>query len=129
MLTLLTKQVRGWAAGILVAAYAVGVLVPSLAFSFDGQASIVQSLTEIHGGMLLPHVHDDHADDKNHDKRSPGDGHRCCGVMALAGLLPPIGAAITDQICTSLIASVLQDHLAGCGPIRLDKPPRPSPMI
>jgi hypothetical protein len=59
MLTLLTKRVRGWAAAILVAAYAFGVLVPSLAFSFDSQASIIHSLSEIHGGMLMPHLHHD----------------------------------------------------------------------
>jgi hypothetical protein len=129
MLNLLTKHVRGWAAGILVVAYAFGVLTPSLAFSFDSKASIIHSLTETHGGMLMPHVHHDHADDKNSDKGSPGGGHHCCGVFALAGLLPPTDASIADQICTSLIASVPQDRHAGCGPIRLDRPPRLSPLI
>jgi hypothetical protein len=64
MLTLLTKQVRGRAAGILVAAYAFGVLAPSLAFSFDSDASIIHSLTEVHGGLLMPHLHHDHDDHK-----------------------------------------------------------------
>ncbi|MFX5994749.1 hypothetical protein ABTF10_18890, partial [Acinetobacter baumannii] len=59
MSTLLTKQVRGWAAAILVAAYAFGILAPSLAFSFDNHTSIIHSLTEIHSGMLMLHAHHD----------------------------------------------------------------------
>jgi hypothetical protein len=129
MLNLLTKQVRGWAAGILVAAYAFGVLTPSLAFSFDSHASIIHSLTEAHGGMLVPHIHHDDADDKDSGKPSPGGGHHCCGVIALAGLLPPTEVSIAEQVCMSLISSVPQDLHAGCGPIRLDRPPRLSPLI
>jgi hypothetical protein len=129
MLTLLTKQVRGWAAGILVAAYAFGVLAPSLAFSFDSDASIIHSLTEVHGGLLMPHVHHDHGDDKNSDQRAPGGGHHCCGVLAIPGLLPPTEISIVDQICLSLVSTVPQDHRAACGPARLDRPPRHLPLI
>ena len=129
MLNLLTKRVRGWAAGMLVAAYAFGVLMPSLAFSLDSQASIIHSLTEMHGGMLVAHIHHDHADDKNSGKPSPGGGHHCCGVIALAGLPPPTGVSIANQNCASLISAVPQDRHRGCGPIRLDRPPRLSPLI
>ena len=130
MLILLTKQVRGWAAGILVAAYAFGVLAPSLAFSFDSDASIIHSLTEVHGGLLMPHLHHDHGDHKNSDQRAPDGGHHCCGVLALPALPPPTEMiSIADQICTSFVSAVPEDNHAACGPARLDRPPRHQPLI
>jgi len=127
MLTL-RKQMRVWAARVVVAAYALAVLLPSLAFSFDRDASIVHSLTEAHGGLLIPHYHHD-ADHKSTDQHFPGGIHHCCGALALPGLLPPAEIAFADQVCASLISSVPQDHHAGCGPARLDRPPRLSSLI
>src|ERR1700730_532896 len=124
MLTLLTKRLRDWAATILVATYAFGVLAPSLAFSFDSEASIVHSLTEVHGGLLMPHLHHDHGDNKNSGQRAPGGSHHCCGVLALPGLPPPTDIAVAEQICVSLVSTVPQYNHAACGPARLDRPPR-----
>ena len=62
MLALLTKRARGWAAGTLVATYAFGVLAPSLVFSFNSNASIIHSLMEVHGDLLVLHFHHDEAD-------------------------------------------------------------------
>jgi hypothetical protein len=120
---------RGWTAGILVAVYAFVVLAPSLAFSFDGHASIIHSLTEIHGGQLTPHIHHDKADGKGSDKQSPADVHHCCGVLFVSGFPPPTAISFVDRDCVSLIPSVSQDRHAGCGPIRLDRPPRLSSLI
>jgi hypothetical protein len=128
MLTL-RKRPRIWAARVVVAAYALAVLLPSLAFSFDRDVSIVHSLTEAHGGLLIPHYHHDDADHKNPDQHFPGEVHHCCGALALPALLPPAEMAFADQVCPSLISSVPQDHHAGCGPARLDRPPRPSSLI
>lgn len=128
MLTLWTKQVRAWATGILVAAYAFGVLAPSLAFSFVGEASIVHSLTEAHGGLQIPHFHHDDADREDSGQHLPGGAHHCCGVLSVAGLPPPTNFSIADQMCALLISSVPQDHHAGCGPMRLDRPPRLSSL-
>ena len=129
MLTLRTKQLRAWAAGILVAMYSLAVLVPSLAFSFDRDVSIVHSLTEAHGGLLIPHFHHDGADHRNSDQHVPGGTHHCCGALSLPGLLPPIEVSIAGQVCATLISSLPQDHHAGCGPARLDRPPRPFALI
>jgi len=127
MFFLLTKQVRGWAASMLVAAYVFGVVAPSVAFSFDSDASLVHS---VHGGLLMLHVHHDHADHKNSNERAPGGGHHCCGVLALAGLPPPTEMiSVADQICMSLVSTVPQDKHAACGPARLDRPPRHQPLI
>src|ERR1700674_5132676 len=106
MLTVLTKQLRGWAASILVALYAFGVVAPSVAFSFDSHASIVHSLTEVHGGLLMPHLHHDDADHPDSNHRAPGGGHLCCGVLAVPGLPPPTDISVTDQICMSLVSTV-----------------------
>src|SRR6476661_3490833 len=118
MLSLLTKQVRDWAAFILVAAYAFGVLAPSLAFSFDSDASIIHSLTEVHGGLLMPHLHHDHGNNEGSDQRAPSGAHHCCGVLALPGLPPPTEIYVADQICMSLVSTIPQDHRAACGPVR-----------
>jgi hypothetical protein len=127
MLILWTKYVRGWAAGILVAAYAFGVLAPSLAFSFVREVSIVHSLTEAHGGLQVPHFHHDDADRNGPDQHLPGGAHHCCGVLSLPGLPPATGFAVADQVCVSLISSVPADHHPGCDPIRPDRPPRLRP--
>jgi hypothetical protein len=130
MLALLTKRLRIWSAGILVAAYALAVLAPSLAFSLDSEVSIIHSLTEAHGGLLIPHYHhDDAIHHKNSGQDVPAGAHHCCGVLAPPGLLPPTDVSIADQICVSLVPSVPQDHHAGCGPSRLDRPPRLSSLI
>jgi hypothetical protein len=129
MLTLLTRQMRSWAAAMLVAAYAFGVLVPTLAFSFDSDASIVHSLTETHGGLIIPHLHHDQGDHKNSGRQAPAGSHHCCGVVAVPGLPPPIEISVAEMICPSLVATVPQDHHASCGPARLDRPPRHLPLI
>lgn len=124
MLTLLTKRVRNWATLLLVAAYSFGVLAPAISFSFDADASIVHSLTEVHAGLLMPHLHHNHDDHEKSDKRAPGGVHHCCGVLALPGLPPPTNLSVASQVCASLVAEVPQDHRTACGPMRLDRPPR-----
>jgi hypothetical protein len=128
MLMFLTKRGRSWAAVMLVAAYAFGVLAPSVAFSFDANASIIHSLTEVHGGLLVPHLHHDN-DHKNSNQRVPGGGHHCCGVLALPGLPPPTEISVVDQICLPLVSTEPQDHHAACDAARLDRPPRHLPLI
>lgn len=126
MRTSVTNKVRGWAARMLVAAYAFGVLAPSMVFSFNGNASIIHSLTEVHGDLLVLHFHPHNDDGKGSDKHPPAGVHHCCGVVAVPGLPPPIEVSIVAPVCASLVPSLPQDHHAGCGPVTLDRPPRPS---
>jgi hypothetical protein len=125
---ILRRYATSWAAGVLLAVYALAVLAPSLAFSFDHDVSIVHSLTEEHGGLLIPHFHHDDADHKGVDHKVPGI-HHCCGSLSLPGLLPPVEVAIADRVCASQIFPVPEDHHAGCGPVRLDRPPRLPSLI
>jgi hypothetical protein len=129
MLLVLTKRFRDWAAGILVATYAFGVVAPSMVFSFNGNASIIHSLTEVHGDLLMLHFHHDELDHKSSDKNAPAGDHHCCGVVALPGLLPPSEISFVDQICVSLVSIVPQDNDVACHPARLDRPPRHLPSI
>jgi hypothetical protein len=126
MLTSVTNKVRGLGAGILVVIYAFGVLAPSMVFSFNSNASIIHSLTEVHGDLLVLHFHPHDDDGKHSDKQSPAGVHHCCGVLAVAGLPPPIEVSVIAPICASLVPSLPQEHQAGCGPVTLDRPPRPS---
>ena len=97
MLASVTKRMRAWAAGLLVTAYAFGILAPSLAFSFVSDVSIVHSLTEAHGGLPIPHFHHDDADQETPDPHLPGSAHHCCGVLSPLGLPPATDFSIADR--------------------------------
>jgi hypothetical protein len=124
MLTSVTNKVRGWAAAMLVATYAFGVLAPLMVFSINGNASIIHSLTEVHGDLLVLHFHPHDDDGKDSEKQSPAGVHHCCGVLAFPGLPPPIEVYIVAPICAALVPSLPQGDHAGCGPVTLDRPPR-----
>jgi hypothetical protein len=121
---MLRRYARSWAAAMLLACYALALIVPSLAFSFDRNVSIVHSLTEAHGGLLIPHFHHDDADHQSADHNAAGGTHHCCGALSLPGLLPPSAVSVADQVCSSLILPLPEDLRAGCSPMRLERPPR-----
>jgi hypothetical protein len=77
------------------------------------------------GDLLVLHFHHDEADGKGSDPQSPVGFHHCCGVSAVPGLPPPAEVFVVAPVCASPIPSLPQDHNAGCGPARLDRPPRP----
>ena len=121
------RNLKGRAASFLVVAYALAVLLPSLAFSFDRDVSIVHSLAEVHGGLLIPHFHHDdagHGDQDQSDHQAPTGTHHCCGALSITGLLPVTEVAVVDPVCSLLISSVPEDQRVGCDPARLDRPPR-----
>jgi hypothetical protein len=134
MLIALTKRWKVWASAVLVAAYAFGVVAPSMVFSFNAHASIMHSLSEVHGDVLVLHFHPDDSEHASSD-HAPSDrhaakgAHHCCGVVAVPGLLPPAVIAVIDRICVPLVSLARQDRHVGCDPARLDRPPRPLPLI
>jgi hypothetical protein len=64
MRTTLMNRLRRLGAAMMIMAYALGVVTPTVAFAYADQASIVHVLNESHGGMLVLHFHD-------HDGGSP----------------------------------------------------------
>ena len=84
-------------------------------------------LAALNRSSVLTNV--DCADQTSAGQRAPDGSHHCCGVLALAGLPPPIDMSVTDQICMSLVSALPEDNHAACGPARLDRPPRHQPLI
>jgi hypothetical protein len=124
MLILQARRVRIWAVTMLVAAYAFGILGPTLAFSLEDKVSIVHSLTEGHGGSLVLHLHHDDTDHQVPGQRGPHVGHDCCGVFGLVGLFPSDAVLSTVDGYAALARTEPKDEHAIRQPNRLDRPPR-----
>ena len=129
MLIAQARRVRICVAALVAAIYSLGILGPSLAFSLDSKVSIVHSLTEVHGGSIILHLHHDDTDHEAPGKQGPHVGHHCCGIFALAALS---GADAVFSILEQPLASVRtepRDMQALRRSIRLDRPPRDHAVI
>jgi hypothetical protein len=144
MLGWLTKRLRVRAAIALAALYAACVMAPPLALAFADGAAAAHCLTDDHhaathrhstpdahqhGGV---HRHADgavhkHADDAGtsmnggEDEPTSTTGS-CCGLFCFAattGDLPEIG----QPVHASSVLPALDEHLAGRGPERINRPP------
>jgi hypothetical protein len=122
MLNTQAKCLRVWVAMLVVAAYSFCVLGPALSFSLS-KASIVHSLAEAHGGVLILHIHHNDPEHQNSDQQGPHIGHHCCGVFALPGLSPSDIAFTALEGDTFLVMSEPSDEHALRQPSRLDRPP------
>jgi hypothetical protein len=112
---------------MMVMAYALGVVTPTVAFAYADHASIVHVLSESHGGMLVLHFHDHDGDRQDHPVKSgAGAAHHCCGCISLSGLEPPAAVAIMPPQTTMAPLPPPTPSLSGCGAARLDRPPKPS---
>jgi hypothetical protein len=122
----LKKKFRRWAATVLVALYAFGVLGPAAAFARANTTSIIHVLSEAHGGFLTPHFHNDGRDhDHGHDQSNKrGHAHQCCGATSIAGL--EVGAAISliPLTLASAVAWPSEQRASAHKLDRLDRPPR-----
>jgi hypothetical protein len=109
----------------MVAAYAFGVLGPAVAFAHADRASILHVLSETHDGMLTLHFHDEDGDHRDQTAK-PGSKivHHCRGAVAQPGLEPPVGGAVFLPSVKMTLLPPTETSLSGCGPIRLDRPPR-----
>ncbi len=129
MLIAQARRVRIWAAILVAAIYAFGILGPALAFSMESKVSILHSLTEAHGGSIILHVHHDGTDHEAPGKHGRLVGHHCCGVFALAALA---GADTVFSLLEQPLASVRiepRKMQALRRPSRLDRPPRDHAVI
>jgi hypothetical protein len=124
MLILQARRVRIWVATMLVAAYAFGILGPTLAFSLEGKVSIVHSLTEGHGGSLILHLHHDDTDHQVPGQQGPHVGDHCCGVFGLVGLSASDAVFSTVERYSALVRTEPKDERPINRPDRLDRPPR-----
>ena len=120
----LTKTLRRWGTALLVAAYALGVLGPAVAFAYADRAAITHVLNETHGGTLIPHFH--HDGDRHDDSGKAGSkfAHHCCGVTALVGLEPAAGLVALQPAAKWTRLGLVSQSVSGLGAFRLDRPPR-----
>jgi hypothetical protein len=111
---------------MMVAAYALGVLGPAVAFAHADHAAIMHVLGESHGGVLTLHFHEDDGDHHDHPAK-PGSGptHHCCGVVSLPGLEPSAVASIMPPQAMTALLPPAASSLSGCDTARLERPPRP----
>jgi len=111
----------------MVAAYALGMLAPTVAFARADHASILHVLSESHGGMLILHFHDDEGDRHTYPAKPGSDpSHHCCGVISLPGLEPSVSIAIQPPDTVTALPPPVEPSLSGCGAARLERPPRSS---
>ena len=109
----------------MVAAYALGVLAPTVAFAHADHASIIHVLSESHGGMLILHFHDDGGDRHEHPSKSSSDPvHHCCGVISHPGLEPSSDILILAPQTTTVLLPPADHMRAGCDVSSLERPPK-----
>jgi len=123
MRTNLLNRLRRLGTAMMVMAYALGVVTPTVAFAYADHASIVHVLNESHGGMLVVHFHDHDGEGYDHQ---PGAGaaHHCCGFISLSGLEPPATVAIMPPQTTTALLPPPTRSLSGCGAPPLERPPK-----
>jgi len=110
---------------MVVMAYVLGLIAPTVAFARADRASIVHVLSESHGGMLVLHFQEREGD--RHDAPSnSGDGtlHHCCGSISLPGLEPAAAVAIMPPQTTIALLPKPTPSLSGCGAAPLERPPK-----
>lgn len=127
----LTRKLRAWAATWMVAAYAFGVLAPTVAFARADSAAVLHVLSEAHAGMLVLHFHDDGDEQDHHHDHHPakpgsGQAHHCCGVAAVPGLEPGSAPSIQPPISATAVLPLREQWHFGRGASRLERPPRSS---
>jgi hypothetical protein len=135
MLTRLTRKLRWRAAVVIAALYAVCSVTPALALAFTDASTAAHCLTDDHHGIAKSHSHHHHhGEDANHshsdDAASPADadqsGHqhgKCCGIFCITALPGSAHLPLGQPIHASAVTQILQEHLAGRGPDRIDRPP------
>jgi hypothetical protein len=119
------NDLRRLGAAMMVMAYAVGLITPTVAFAHADRASIAHVLSESHGGMLVLHFHDREGD-RHHNPAKPGGGmaHHCCGLISLAALEPSINVAIIPPQTAMALLPPPAPSLSGRGAARLERPPK-----
>ena len=129
MLNMQARRIRIWVATLVAAAYAFGILGPSLAFTLDRNVSIVHSLSEIHGGSIILHIHHDDTDHEAPGKPGHHVGHHCCGIFSLAALTGSDTVFSIVEAPLAFVRTEPADMQALRRPGRLDRPPRDHAVI
>ncbi len=150
MLIWLTKRLRFRAAIASAALYAVCVLAPPVGLAFANGAAAAHCLTDDHHaaahkhatGDAHPHagahVHGDGTIHKHADDGTPIPGGEddaanhpgaCCGLFCFAAMTGDLPHIVAQPVHFSSVLPALDDHLAGRGPDRINRPPITLPSL
>lgn len=148
MLTCLTKTWRFRAALVLAAIYAACVVAPPIALAFADGAVAAHCLTDDNRGLAhmhaqddvrgIAHAHDDgtlheHSDDAvptSHDEsEQTKQAASCCGLFCFVAVAHDFDPAVGEPLHFSSVLPVLDEHLDGRGPDRINRPPIPFPSL
>jgi hypothetical protein len=144
MLIWLTKRCRFGAAIALATIYAVCVVAPSVALAFADGAVAAHCLPDDNHGLApvhalgdgrgIVHTHDDgtvHEHANQTASAQDGEGEQtkpvgsCCGLFCFAAVTSDLDVAIGQPVHMSCVLPVLDEHLDGRGPDRINRPPIP----
>jgi hypothetical protein len=143
MLIWLTKRCRYRAAIALAAIYALCVVAPSMALAFTDGAVAAHCLSNDRHGLAHVHAHGNgggtvhtHDDGTVHEHTndavpaSDGEDEQtkqagsCCGLFCFVAVTRDLGVGVGQPLHVSVLP-VLDEHLDGRGPARINRPPIP----
>jgi len=145
----LTKRFRCRAAIALTAAYALCVLAPPMALAFADGAVAAHCLIDHHDSVAhvhaqrgvhehgLVHTHEDgkvhkHSNDsvpaKGDGSKQPNHAGSCCGLFCFAAMTSDGHVVIGQPVHASTLFLVLDEHLVGRDPDRINRPPIAPPV-
>jgi hypothetical protein len=144
MLTWLTKRGRIRAAIASAAIYAACVAAPPIALGSADSAAAAHCLTDDNRGLAhmhaqgdvpgVVHTHDDgtvheHANDavpvNDDESEQTKQAASCCGLFCFAAVTHELDPAVGGPLHVSSVLPVLDEHLDGRGPNRINRPPIP----
>jgi len=136
MLSWLITRVRSYGAIILVALYALCVIMPPVASAFPRGSAPSHCPMDDHHGVLRDGIHihtpgdgaiDKHADTSVNGRDGKLNCHAgaCCGLFCCAAITGDSGATVVQLVHASLLFGALDERLAGREPKRIGRPPKP----
>jgi hypothetical protein len=147
MLTWLTRRRRIRAAIASAAIYAACVVAPPIALAFADSAVAAHCLTEDNRGLAdrhaqgdapgVVHAHDDGTMHEHSNDAAPGsdEGEQtkqaasCCGLFCFVAVTGDLNLGVGQPAHASSVLPVLDEHLDGRGPDRINRPPIPLPSL
>ena len=128
MLIGISKAVRLRLASLLMAMYALCVLVPSVAVAFNGAPCVNET-----AGMMQAHQHiassaHEHAalheDGSDHHKGNSTDQGKCCGAMFFSAIAPSFELTLTPTVLKISTFVGVNASFDGLVPDKLIRPPK-----
>jgi hypothetical protein len=128
MLVLLAGAWRKQAATLLIAFYALCLIVPGAAFALgDGSMPLAHCFSDHHHGSVESHHHEGMNHNKpkmGGDERQQSSPNNCCGLFSVSAIAPVFDVVTlpADQLLDVVIPTA--DNLFGRNSGRIDRPPR-----